>query len=92
MANFVSKSKDQFEAERDKYKNFRDVFDLFENLAKVRTFYESDLSNIEEVLSILAIGDFREGVSKRSFIEYLADVISYHTPKLQQYPGRLPSN
>jgi len=58
MANFVSKSKDQFEAERDKYKNFRDVFDLFENLAKVRTFYESDLSNIEEVLSILAIGAF----------------------------------
>src|SRR6266566_3781169 len=92
MANFVTKSKDQFEAEREKYKNFKDVFDPFDNLAKVKSFYRSDLSNIEEVLSILAIGDFREGVDKRSFIMYLADVIGYHTPKLEQYGGKLPSN
>lgn len=92
MSNFVSKSKDQFSTASSEYKHFSDVFDLFEKLAKVKSFYRSDLSNIEEVLSILAIGDFREGVDKTRFIKYLADVVSYYTPKLAQYVGTLPSN
>src|SRR6266568_3475067 len=93
MANFVSKSKDQFSTASGKYKHFSDVFVLFEKLAKVKSFYHSDLSNIEEVLSILAIGDFSEGVDKTRFIKYLADVVSYYTPKLTQYAGgSLPNN
>jgi len=93
MANFVSKSKDQFSTASGKYKHFSDVFALFEKLAKVKSFYHSDLSNIEEVLSILAIGDFSEGVDKTRFIKYLADVVSYYTPKLTQYAGgSLPNN
>lgn len=92
MANFVSKSKDQFSAAPDTFSHFEKVFELFEKLAKVKSFYRSDLSNIEEVLSILAIGDFREGVDKTRFIKYLADVVTYYTPKLVEYPGLLPSN
>ena len=93
MASFVSKSKDQFSRAEDKYKHFKEVFELFDKLAKVKTFYHSDLSNIEEVLSILAIGDFQEGVDKKRFIQYLAHVVNYHTPTLARYDGgNLPSD
>lgn len=93
MANFVSKSKDQFSAASQKYKHFGDVFELFDKLAKVRSFYRADLSNIEEVLSILTIGDIRaEGVDKTRFIKYLGDVVSYYTPEITPYPGTIPGN
>src|SRR5882762_5846269 len=78
MANFVSKSKDQFSAAPERFKDFGKVFELFEKLAKVKSFYHSDLSNIEEVLSILSIGEIgAEGGDKPRFIKYLGDVIQY---------------
>jgi hypothetical protein len=92
MANFVSKSKDQYVEAAAKYKHFEDVFALFNKLATVKSFYHSDLSNIEEILSILSIGDIRaESVDRTRFVRYLADVIQYYTPDVIEHP-RLPGN
>lgn len=93
MASFVSKSKDQFSAAPDSFKHFSEIFELFDKLAKVKNFYSSDLSNIEEILSVLSIGEIRKGgTDKTRFVKYLADVITYFTPQIVEYPGQLPSN
>lgn len=93
MANFVSRSKDQFAASPKRFEDFGSVFGLFDKLAKVKSFYRSDLSNIEEILSILTIGEFSATPGEKSrFVKYLGDVIEYFTPSLTTYPGTLPSN
>src|SRR5437867_2141970 len=93
MANFVDKSKDQFSAAPDRFNDFAKVFKLFDELAKVKNFYSSDLSNIEEILSILSIGEMRAGGNEKArFAKYLGDVVTYFTPRVVDYPGSLPSN
>lgn len=95
MNNFLVKSKDMFSIYPNEYKHFRDVFDTIQEMSVAKNYYETDLFNIEEILSILEMEDYlQENKRKRTktFQKYLADVIEYYTPKIDKYPDTLPGN
>jgi SIR2-like domain len=93
MANFVSLSKDQFASSSDTLQHYARTYEIFDRLAKVKNFYATDLSNIEEILSILAVNDVAEASTDReTFVQYLVDVVERATPTPSRYPGKLPSN
>lgn len=84
MSNFLEKSKDMYFAHRDIYPHFLTVFDTIRSMSFAKNYYYSDLSNIEEVLSIL---DMNNHVTKRkqereAFIKYIVDVIKFYTPPI----------
>lgn len=93
MSNFLSKSKDMYFEDQEKYSYFSKVFDQIRDFSVVKNYYNSDLFNIEEILSILEMSDQLEGRKlKKDFIKYLSDVVTFYTPQLEPYSGPLPSN
>jgi hypothetical protein len=93
MRDFVIKSKDLYFSEPEKYQHFMAVFDMIEKLAVIKNYYDADLFNIEEILSIIEMGNFLEGTKlKDEFIRYISDVISHYTPPIGPFPKPLPAN
>lgn len=93
MSNFLVKSKNLYFSEPDKYKHFKSVFDAINELSVSKNYYSADLFNIEEILSIIEMGTFLEGNRlKKVFLQYITDVIKFHTPEIEPYPGNLPGN
>jgi len=83
-SNFLSKSKDMFSAYPVKYKYFKRVFDRINDLHKSKSYYETDLLNIEEILSILDMESLLQRNNlKQMFQDYISDVISFCTPKMK---------
>ncbi len=86
MSNFLIKSKDMYQENPDHYKHFKQVFDRIKDMSVCKNYYETDLFNIEEILSILEMGEYLEGKKlKKSFLRYIADVIERYTPALEPY-------
>jgi len=93
MGNFLTKSKDLFAQDPERYAHFKDLFAEFDRLAKVKNFFKTDLFNIEEILSLLEmLEDLGGSALERSFEAYLCDVVEALTPVPQAYPGNLPEN
>jgi len=81
MSDFYIKSKDVYYSDKEKYKNFEAVFQDVSSLDKIKTYYKSDLLNIEEILSIFEMWEYLSGGKKADqFRKYIADVITYYTP------------
>lgn len=81
ISDFIVKAKDQFFSDPDRYSHFQEVFDRISALAVTKNYFAADLFDIEEVLSILEMGDTFSGTfSKEAFTRFLADVIAYYTP------------
>ena len=91
MANFLVKSKDLFAAEPKRYVHFQKVFKTIDEIHKFKTFFDGDLLNIEEALSVL---ELREGIQAapgvRSFIRYICDVVQHYTPRPAPPPRNAP--
>src|SRR4051812_9097662 len=87
MSNFLVRSKDAFAADPDKYAHFQEVFKTIDGMHVCKSYFDADLWNIEEVLSIL---EMREGLAAssvaRSFTKYIIDVIQHYTPRPQPPP------
>ncbi len=82
-SNFLIKSKDLFFSNPTDYKYFLQVFDTIEKLSISKNYFNTNLNNIEEILSILEMERFLERKKlKPSFIKYIQTVITYYTPKL----------
>lgn len=92
MTNFLEMSKDMYFKNMSRYKDFPKVFDSIDQMHKTKSYYSTDLFNIEEILSILEMKDLC-GYSKnrKKFINYLIDVIEYHTPMFST-PNSQPAN
>jgi hypothetical protein len=81
MSTFLFKSKDMFAVDPVKYGHFKDVFDTIAKIGVAKSYYETNIFNIEDVLSILEMTDHLEGQTLREeFIHYIVDVIKYYTP------------
>ncbi|MFN7967151.1 MAG: hypothetical protein U0V87_15820 [Acidobacteriota bacterium] len=82
VANFLEKSKDQYLQDPGRYAHFQGIFNEIDALARIKNSFETDLHNIEEILSLLemqtAVG--RQKKRRDRFIRYLRDVIEFHTP------------
>ena len=93
MSDFYEKSMDLYRTTPDHYSHFKTLFDWRDTLVKAERYYETDPFNIEEVLSFLEVNGFLEGKKGNEiFVRYIKDVIEYYTPRIEPYPGRVPSN
>jgi hypothetical protein len=86
VGNFLEKSKDQFYNNRQHFSHFEKVFETIKKMAFTKEYYKTDLSNIEEILSILEMQEHVAGTSQSEFRRYIADVINYHTPAIGERP------
>jgi hypothetical protein len=93
MGNFLFKSKDLYFSDVEKYKHFEQVFDAINKLSITKNYYDSDLFNIEEILSVIEMNQFLDG-SKLDvdFIDYIKDVIRHYTPLYENIGDTLPGN
>jgi hypothetical protein len=93
MGDFLMKSKDMYATNRTSYKHFEEVFQTIRDMSISKNYYEADLFNIEEILSILEMENRLEGKKLHgSFIRYLADVITHYTPDMTPHEGSFPAN
>ncbi|NVK21130.1 MAG: SIR2 family protein [Kangiellaceae bacterium] len=96
MSNFLFKSRDMYFSDKEKYKYFSNVFESISKLSVIKNYYNADLFNIEEILSITEMMSFLDGKKlKAEFSKYISEVIEYYTPTVTSYsnsPQGLPSN
>jgi hypothetical protein len=83
VSNFISKSKDLYFEQPGKYSHFLEVHKLINSMARAKNYFATELSSIEEVLSILEMEDVASGDRERSkrFVQFLRDTIGFYTPE-----------
>lgn len=86
MSNFISKSTDQYLTDPEQYKYVKRVIDHIARLSRAKNYFEADMHNIEEVMSILDIEEKcgKEGFTK-DFKDYLIGVIRHYTPEIKTH-------
>jgi hypothetical protein len=91
VSNFRMKSQEMYWQDQSsgigKYQYFNSVFSEISNLAVIKNFYDSNLYNIEEIFSILAIyknisGSKESAEAKDLIANFIKDVIKHFTPAL----------
>lgn len=93
MRNFLTKSKDMYASDQVRFSHFREVFDYIQELSQVKNYYEANLFNIEEILSILEMRNQIGGKKSRRFVRLILDVINYYTPTSPRVdPSRFSAN
>lgn len=87
MAQFIPKAKDLLADIPERYGHFTRIFKSINDMAVVKLYMNQNLHNIEDILSILEMGEF---VGKRSirreYIQFIKDVIVHYTPKFPSSP------
>jgi hypothetical protein len=94
MSDFYFKSQDMYLGDPDKYGHFKEVFDTIRDMSIIKNYYEANLFNIEEILSILEMRDYLESRSlKEVFLKYIRDVVGFYTPTINSFAaGKIPGN
>jgi hypothetical protein len=93
MSNFRMRSQDMYFGDPERYGYFKEVFETIVKLSNIMNYYSADLYNIEEILSVLDMGEYLEGRRLRDeFIRYIQDVIKHFTPSLPTYNLAQSSN
>lgn len=93
ISNFISRAKDQHLLKRSGDPSFDRVFAKLNELSRIKNSLSSDLSNIEEVLSILEMEAFLGSDEARTdFQAFIKSVVSFHTPTFARYGEGLPGN
>ncbi|MFC1717387.1 SIR2 family protein [Candidatus Poribacteria bacterium] len=91
MADFYTKSKDMCEHNPQLREHFEDVFTEMGKIHKSSDYYETDVFNIEDILSILEINQ-HIGVGsgmRQKFENYIKEVIRYYTPDYPEFPNNI---
>src|SRR4030095_11606239 len=93
MRDFLIKSKDMFAIHPKHYASFRNIFALINQMGSIQSYYQADLFNIEEILSILEMNQQVSGKRSRRFAKYIADVVRFYTPPDPKAdPPKFPAN
>lgn len=87
MQNFLSYSRDMLLDNNGEYKKHGGIFKTIRQMHHAKGYYNTDLHNIEEILSILqmqaAVSDEKSAEAKaKEFEEYIKDVIKHYTPEI----------
>src|SRR5436190_57195 len=80
MNDFLLKAKDMYAMDAKKYAHFESVFQKINSMAVAKSYYDADLFNIEEILSILEMRERLAGADTKIFVEFLCDVVDHYTP------------
>lgn len=84
MSDFLSKSKDMHSLEPTKYPHFQEVFKTIKDMSVAKNYYNADLFNIEEILSVLEMQQYLNGIGNSDiFKQYIVDVITHYTPMVE---------
>jgi hypothetical protein len=96
MSNFLEKARDQYFAHPDTYDYFKEIEDEMNQIHKAANYYQTNVFNIEDILSILEfrahLDDSGNGEQRLdSFKRYLSKVIEFYTPtnELHENPDSL---
>jgi len=93
MSNFLMKSKDVYSSDPERIRYFEEVFNAIAEMSVAKNYYDADLFNIEEILSILEMQELvGSGRLKSGFVRYIMEVIDHFTPPVQDRDGSLPGN
>lgn len=94
VSNFRIKSYELFARDPTKFSHFQEVFDRINDLSRIKNFYDANLYNIEEILSLLEMEHHLEGKKlPENFIRYIVEVIDHYTPKIEPHErGQIPGN
>lgn len=96
MSDFLTKSKDLYLSDKTQYAYFEKIFQLIDDLAKIKNYCNADLFNIEDILSLLEMGSVLGDNPKESseYKQYIKDVIEAYTKEIIPYnnDNRLPGN
>jgi hypothetical protein len=85
MNNFLFLSKDIYFRDPQKYRDIKIVIDAIQKMSVIKNYYESDLLDIEEVLSVLEMLPSNKGTSiRKKFAQLIESVIAYYTPPIAQ--------
>jgi hypothetical protein len=85
MNNFLMKSKDIYLTNPTLYRQFEYVFNRIKELSVIKNYYETELFNIEEILSILEMKQYlKNSRENKYFINYIKSVINFCTPPIEQ--------
>jgi hypothetical protein len=83
MNNFLLRAKDMYFGDKERFKGFSEVFEMLQKIDGCKNYFETDLFNIEEVLSILEMRESLRGEKHRkTFVNFICEVIKYYTPEL----------
>ncbi len=93
MSNFLMKSKDMYFSDPEGFGYFKEVFDAIATMSVSKNYYDANLFNIEEILSIAEMQELVGGGRiRRNFEKYILDVIGHFTPPVRNRKGSLPGN
>ena len=85
MGNFLEKSKDMYFEDKGGYQHFEEIFKKIREMNVSKTYYDTDLTNIEEILSFLEMEQHLGDDSlEHSFTRYIIDVINHFTPDQEE--------
>lgn len=83
MSSFLEKAKDIYFVDMVKDEIYEKAFELLNNLHKIKSDLNTDLSNIEEVLSIITMREqIENNENNKIFIEFIIKVIRYYQSKI----------
>jgi hypothetical protein len=83
VRNFIQMAKDLAAEQPDDYSHFADVFRNLRDMAWAKTYYRTNLENIEEALSLLEMSEAAGPQPLKSeFTRMICDVISHYTPQV----------
>lgn len=89
MSNFLSRSRDLYFRDRDRFAGFQKVYDTIADLSVIKNTFRADLHNIEEILSLLEMEAFMKGDPlQKEFVDFLSAVVKHLLPPLDESDGR----
>jgi|WetSurMetagenome_2_1015567.scaffolds.fasta_scaffold04149_3 hypothetical protein len=85
ISNFLTRAKDLYFTDNNKYKQFDSVLGRINKMHAAKSYYNVDLLNIEEILSIL---EMEEEVSpkrhiRKEYEKFIKTVIQEYSPKIE---------
>lgn len=83
--NFLMNAKDMFAKDQNRYAHFSKVFDSIAEMLVAKSYFRTDLFNIEEILSILEMRERAMGSDLGEFIVFIKEVIEYFTPAIPKF-------
>ena len=88
VRSFWSQSVDAYFANRAAHPEFEKVRAAIHNLNRIKTFYRTNLRDIEEVLSLLEMDDLLNDQDRlKTYQKYISDVVRHYTPSFAYEPS-----
>lgn len=85
VRNFLETAHDLMERDPNRFAQFQQIFDRISQLAVAKTYYDADVENVEEVLSMLEMAEYASpSPAKIEFARFICDVIEASTPPIKR--------